>query len=186
MATEVSICSNALLLLGEKTITSLTDGTTRANLCNQFYAETRDDVLRGHPWRFAIARETLAQDALYTASWEYAYAFPLPSYCLRVIATSIDGDDAWQREGASLVCNSEAVSIKFIKQITDTAKFDANFIKLLEYELAMKLAKPVTGSVKTSFDIEQIRRMVLQDARSMNGMEGTPEELDTNILIDVR
>lgn len=186
MATEVSICSNALLLLGEKTITSLSDGTTRANLCNQFYAETRDDLLRSHPWRFAIARATLAQDALFTKSWEFAYGFPLPVDCLRVLATSIDGEDAWQKEGSSLVCNSEAVSIKYVKQLTDTAKFDPNFIKLLEYELATKLAKPVTGSIKTAFDIAVIRKQILQDARTMNGMEGTPEELDSNILIDVR
>lgn len=186
MATEVSICSNALLLLGEKTITALTDGTTRANLCNQFYAETRDDLLRLHPWRFAIGRQTLAQDATYAASWEFAYSYPLPVDCLRVLKTSIDDTDEWQREGMALVCNSAAVSIKFIRQITDTAKFDPNFIKLLEYELAMKLAKPVTGSIKTAFDINQIRAMVLQDARTMNGMEGTPDELDTNILVDVR
>lgn len=186
MATEVSICSNALLLLGEKTITSLGDGTTRANLCNQFYAETRDDVLRVHPWRFATFRETLAQDAAYAASWEYAYGFAVPTYCLRVLATSVDGEDAWQREGDWIVCNSAALSIKFIKRVSDTAKFDPNFIKLLEYELAVKLAKPITGSIKTSFDINEMRKQYLQDARTFNGMEGTPEETESNILIDVR
>ena len=45
MATEVSICSNALRRLGDDPITSLTDDSERARLCNSFYADTRDSVL---------------------------------------------------------------------------------------------------------------------------------------------
>lgn len=36
MATDVSICSNALRRLGDAPITSLTDDTERARLCNAF------------------------------------------------------------------------------------------------------------------------------------------------------
>ena len=38
MATEVSICSNALRRLGDSPITSLSDDTERARLCNSFYS----------------------------------------------------------------------------------------------------------------------------------------------------
>ena len=61
MATEVSICSNALRRLGDDPITSLTDDTERARLCNSFYTDARDAVLRCHPWNFAITRTSLAQ-----------------------------------------------------------------------------------------------------------------------------
>jgi len=57
MATAVSICSNALRKLGDDPITSLTDDTERARLCNAFYEPTRDAVLRSHPWNFAIERQ---------------------------------------------------------------------------------------------------------------------------------
>jgi len=50
MATEVSICSNALRRLGDDPITALTDDTERARLCNAFYVPSRDLVLRSHPW----------------------------------------------------------------------------------------------------------------------------------------
>ena len=55
MVTEVSICSNALRRLGDDPITSLTDDTERARLCNAFYEDARDLTLRSHPWNFAIA-----------------------------------------------------------------------------------------------------------------------------------
>ena len=61
MATEVSICSNALRRLGDDPITSLTDDTERARLCNSFYPDARDAVLRLHTWNFAVTRASLAQ-----------------------------------------------------------------------------------------------------------------------------
>ena len=87
MATEVSICSNALRRLGDDPITSLTDNTERARLCNSFYEDTRDAVLRLHPWNFAITRTSLAKlsDA---PAYGFSNQFSLPTspYCLRVLA----------------------------------------------------------------------------------------------------
>ena len=59
MATEVSICSNALRQLGDDPITSLTDDTERARLCNALYPDARDSVLRSHPFNFSITRASL-------------------------------------------------------------------------------------------------------------------------------
>ena len=86
MATEVSICSNALRRLGDAPITSLTDDTERARLCNSFYVPSRDLVLRSHPWNFAVTRPTLAQLSD-TPAYEYSYQYALPNdpYCLRVL-----------------------------------------------------------------------------------------------------
>ena len=58
--TAVSICNLALARLGDATIESLDDATAQAEYCNLFYAQTRDEVLRSHPWNFAIARKALA------------------------------------------------------------------------------------------------------------------------------
>ena len=87
MATEVSICSNALRRLGDDPITSLTDDTERARLCNAFYVPARDLVLRSHPWNFAVTRATLAQLSD-TPAYEYSYQYALPNdpYCLRVLS----------------------------------------------------------------------------------------------------
>ena len=86
MATEVSICSNALRRLGDSPITTLSDNTERARLCNAFYGDARDAVLRSHPWNFAITRARLAQLSSTPAyGYSYQYALPTDPYCLRVL-----------------------------------------------------------------------------------------------------
>ena len=86
MATDVSICSNALRRLGDSPITSLTDDTERARLCNSFFTDARDTVLRTHPWNFSITRASLAQLSEAPAyGFSYMYALPTNPYCLRVL-----------------------------------------------------------------------------------------------------
>jgi len=185
LATEVSICSNSLLLLGAQTITSLTDGTTYASLCNQFYAETRDDLLRKHHWKFATARATLAQDALYSASWEWSYGYTLPTDCLKIRSTSED-PDPWDREGDWIVSDNSSLSIKYTKRITDTAKFDASFIVALQVDLAMKLCKPVTGSLDLMKTLAGMSEMAIKDARTQSAFEATDITTPDDILADYR
>jgi len=89
MATDVSICSNALRRLGDAPITSLTDDTERARLCNAFFPDARDTVLRAHPWNFAITRASLPQLSDTPAyGFNYMYALPTDPYCLRVLEMS--------------------------------------------------------------------------------------------------
>ena len=78
MATEVSICSNALRRLGDSPITSLTEDTERARLCNALYEPARDSLLRSHAWNFAITRASLAK-ATESPAFEFANQFILPT-----------------------------------------------------------------------------------------------------------
>ena len=49
MASVVQICNSALNQLGAASITSLTDNSKNARLCNERYATVRDAVFRSHP-----------------------------------------------------------------------------------------------------------------------------------------
>jgi len=60
--TEVNVCNRALGRLGASGITALADGSTEAAQCTLHYAETRDALLREHPWRFAVKWVVLVQD----------------------------------------------------------------------------------------------------------------------------
>ena len=54
MATAVSICNQALSLVGANSIISLDDNTTEARLCKAIYEPVRDALLEEHAWTFAI------------------------------------------------------------------------------------------------------------------------------------
>ena len=191
MATEVSICSNALRRLGDDPITSLTDDTERARLCNAFYQDSRDLVLRSHPWNFAITRASLAQLSNTPAyGYNYMYALPTDPYCLRVLEMEyadyifkIENDAT---NGRVLVTNESTAKILYIARITNPTLFDSMFVETLTSKLAADLAYPITGSVQLQGQMEKMYRDKLSEARSVDGMEGFVDDFVSTTFTDFR
>ena len=191
MATEVSICSNALRRLGDDPITSLTDDTERARLCNSFYADTRDAVLRLHPWNFAITRASLSK--LSTApAYGFANQFSLPTnpYCLRVLGMEYE-DYIFKVEnvathGRVLLTDEATANIIYVARITDTNLFDAMFVDVLTQKLAVDLAYPVTNSTTLQTQMQKVFEKKLSEARSIDGQEGFMDDLVSDTFTDFR
>jgi hypothetical protein len=191
MATEVSICSNALRRLGDDPITSLTDDTERARLCNAFYQDSRDLVLRSHPWNFSITRASLAQLSDTPAyGYNYMYALPTDPYCLRVLEMEyadyifkIENDAT---NGRVLVTDESTAKILYIARITNPTLFDSMFVETLTSKLAADLAYPITGSVQLQGQMEKMYRDKLSEARSVDGMEGFVDDLVSTTFTDFR
>ena len=83
--TETSICNSALIKIGADRINSMTETNRRAQLCNEQYSKVRDEVLRSHPWNFAITRAEFSQLTT-TPSFGYNYEYSIPSDCLRILS----------------------------------------------------------------------------------------------------
>ena len=191
MATEVSICANALRRLGDDPIVSLTDDTERARLCNAFYSEARDDVLRSHPWNFSITRQQLSQlSATPLYQYSYQYALPTDPYCLRVLEMEYS-DYVFKIEhlagtGRVLLTDEGTAKIIYIARVTDTAQFDSLFIDTLTAKLSVDLAYPVTGSVQLQQNMQKLFESKLREARSVDGQEGFIDNLVSDTFIDFR
>ncbi len=191
MATEVSICANALRRLGDDPITSLTDDTERARLCNAFYAPARDLVLRAHPWNFAITRATLAQLSD-TPAFEYSYQYALPTspLCLRVLQMEFQDYiykiEHLEGQGRVLLTDESPARILYIAQITDPTLFDALFVDTLTARLAADLAYPVTNSAKLQEQMEVLYIRKLKEARAIDGQESFMDDLVSDTFTDFR
>jgi len=191
MATEVSICSNALRRLGDDPITSLTDDTERARLCNAFYADARDACLRSHPWNFAITRASLTQlSSTPSYGFDYQYALPTDPYCLRVLSMEFEDYifkvENLATEGRVLLTNEDTAKILYIAKITDTALFDSMFVDALTAKLAANLAYPVTNSVTLQTQMVKIYEGKMSEARSIDGQEGFINDLVSDTFTDFR
>jgi len=191
MATEVSICAIALRRLGDSPITSLTDNTERARLCNSFYNEARDEVLRTHPWNFAITRQQLSQ-LTDTPLYQYSYQYSLPTdpFCLRVLEMEYS-DYVFKIEhlagtGRVLLTDEGTAKILYIARVTDTAQFDPLFIDTLTAKLSVDLAYPVTGSVQLQQNMQKLYDAKLREARSVDGQEGFQDDLVSDTFTDFR
>jgi len=62
--TNVSICNQALVLLGSDTISSFSDTTNDAAVvCNQIYETVKKQALSLYPWSFALTKAQLAKSS---------------------------------------------------------------------------------------------------------------------------
>jgi hypothetical protein len=187
MAGELDICNAALLSLGQSSITSLTDGSNPALLCNQFYTQCRDELLRSHPWNFACKRVTLTEPLTTGPDWGFDYAYQLPTtpLCLRVMQAS-SRFTKFKVEGSQLFTDDKPVSIRYVAQITDPTYFDPLFRETLEAKISAKLAYPITKNTALIATMETLYKQKLSYAKGINGQEGVPDEITSDGLIDVR
>lgn len=191
-ASDVDIVNNALIRLGDNSITSLADNTVRARLANVLFADTRDAVLRAHPWNCAVNRVELGLlSAAPSHGWSYQFQLPADPYCLRVLALNDDeedGDvgDTFRIEGRKLLTNSATAKIRFIGRITDSSAFDSLLYQAFILRLAAEMAYPVTGSVNVAASMWQLYEAKVKEARTVDGQEGSPDTSNFSTLLDVR
>jgi hypothetical protein len=186
MASVVDICNLALRQLGARRITSLSDSTEEARACNDVYESLRDDLLRSHPWNFAVYRASLASSSD-SDQWEFDYSYPLPSDCLRVIAVEDDHSFIWQVEKRRIVTNQGGpLRIKYIAKETDPNQFDVSFMKCLALYIAAELAERLTNSNTKRQLAEAAFDKALRVAKFTDAQESTPHQLVNGSWLDSR
>ena len=190
MASEVSVCNEALVLIGQDIITSISppDANTRARVCAQFFDQARDFVLREFDWNFASIRVSLGAPLTSTPAFGFTKSFTLPSdpFCLRVLETNHPDTTRWRVEGRTLSMSVDAVSIRYTGRILDTSLWSADFVEVLSLYLSSKIAYPLTktrGVAKDQWALYLNRR---HDMWSPDSQEGSPPPRKPTSLEAVR
>ena len=181
------IANRALDAIGADNIAGIDDQTKPAALCNRLLGPLTQDLLRRHPWRFAMTRASLP--ALAGAPvWGFAYAYAVPSDCLRV--HRIDTDDPnqpWGVEAGAIVTDAGApLNILYIANITDVGRFDPLFTTALALALARDIAKPISNDTSLRAQLAQQFDAALRDARGANAAEGLAEPIRSDTLLNAR
>lgn len=147
--TGISICSDALLLLGAKTITSFNDGTDEANVCDRLYPDVRNTTLSMYPWTFSLKKVQL-QRLLTTPTSVWKYAYQLPGDRLSNPRAVFDSGSPgayankdWEIQGDTLLTNLETVFIDYQYQTQEFA-MPSYFVQLLKYQVAWHIAEAIT------------------------------------------
>ena len=75
--TKLSICSDSLIMLGASPLSSFSEGTDAAQICDRLYDDMLVQLLCKFPWSFTLKKSQLARLADAPASeWTFAYALP--------------------------------------------------------------------------------------------------------------
>ena len=172
MSSPLDICNSALIKLGARTITSLSQDIKEARLCNVRYPFVRDEVLENGNWNFATKRAELAQDVT-APVWGFEYSYQIPADCLGVIDVE-HPEIPWRVEGDKIVTNSSTLSIQYIRREDNVSLFTPMFIEALALRLAWDLAYPILQSgTQVDFWRSAYENFVKQ-ARSKDAQTGTP------------
>lgn len=182
-ATAVSICSNALLMLGAQTINALDEATERARLCSNIYETVRDDMLRAHPWNCSIKRIQLAPDATAPA-FGYQYKFTLPGDWLRTLDIGDCYD--YRMEGRQILSNDASLNLRYVFKNVVESTWDATLVKVVTLAMAARIAYAVTQSTSMEQSRMQELDYELRKARAVDGQEEPPETLGDFPLLQAR
>ena len=198
--TGVSICSDSLILLGAKPISSFTDGTDEANSCDRLYPNVRDMTLMLYPWSFSYKKTQLAK--LITTpvnEWRYEYQLPgdrlgNPRAAFRSNKTNELPIKEWEIIGDKLMTNEEEMFIDYPYQTPEFA-MPQYFVQLLKYMMAWHLAYQVTEQtdktqywqqVATGLPGENGRGGYLRQAIAMDSHGQPPKIMEDYALSAVR
>ena len=189
MPSKVDIVNEALNMLGANTITSLTETTKTASLCNRFLDTEIDYLLRLHRWNSAVTDVAgLSNTGVTpTVGWLYEFLLPTDPYCLRVLRVEVDDVEVdFEVRGRNLYTDFSTGDLMYVSRVTDANKFDPLLYKVLVDLMAYRLAFPITRNRDLSNSMYQIYQQNLQDAMSVDSQERTPEQIASDDLLDAR
>jgi hypothetical protein len=176
MATDVSICSNALLMLGAQSINDFNENNDRAKLSSNLFPLVRDWLLRRHPWNCAVKRVTLTPDAT-TPAFDYSYQFSIPSDWLKTLQVGQYGSEVdFRHEGRKIVANDNPLYLRYIFQNTVVGTWDASLVFVATQAMVAKMAYAITKSTSQQQMQEQI---LVNELRSAGAIDGQDDPADT-------
>jgi hypothetical protein len=199
--TSLSICSDALILLGTAPISSFTEGSDAAQACDRLYPDLRDTILSSYLWSWSVQKEQLARLAAAPVDeWKYAYQMPgdMLSGVIALFQSSGVGQlpvrYGWEIYQDQVYTNFEEVYIDY-QATVDESKMPPYFIDLLTYALASKLSFVITDQISKAdyFRAEAYgtpadsgRGGKMRAAMNIDGRGKPPQVIEDYSLISVR
>ena len=189
--TKVDICSTALIMIGANTITSFSDDSTEANVCNTVYEDILKSSLTRYRWRFATEQKQLSLlTATPTGRYAYAYQLPTDPELLQLITLTVnDLVIPYERYGDKVYLDNYGSTSSVICDYIfrqDEGEFPPHFILALQYQLASLFAGSIardSGMIKQFAEMAERQYLV---AKNIDSAEKTNKALDHSRFINLR
>lgn len=182
MATDVSICSNALLMLGAKPINSLvaaSEGNSdRVLIAANLFPQVRDDLLRAHPWNCAVKRVVLSAEAT-APEFDYSASFLLPEDWLRTLQVGERGVPLdFKHEGRRILCDTTALPLRYVYRNEDVGSWEPALVEVCTLRMAAAMAYAITQSASMAETMEGRAERAFKRAKAVDGQDEPPESID--------
>lgn len=199
--TSLSICSDALIMLGAQPISSFTEGSDAAQACDRLYPDLRDSLLSRYPWSWSYKKTQLARLATPPIS-EWDYAYQLPGDMLSGVRALFNTADTfgmplrygWEIYGDQVYTNEETVYIDYQSSVNES-KMPYYFVHLLRHALAGELGMVITDQISKADYFRSLafgtpgengRGGLFREAMNIDSRGQLPQVIEDYSLIDVR
>ena len=198
---EASISNLALGLVGQRNflIDSLEEKTTEAIVAKTYFAATRDELLAGYPWRFAMARQVLALTQQSRSEWGFAYAAPADMLVARFVSNGsgkrlfgrgqqvpFDKELNDTRDGWLILTDMEAATLFYTAGLTTVALFPPHFVTALAAQLAVAFAGALPVKPQLLPMLQQAAMQKLLTAQAIDATEAVADEESDSETIRIR
>jgi hypothetical protein len=157
----LTVCSDALVLIGAEPISSFSEGTDAANTCDRIYPDIRDQALQSYPWAFSFRKSVCAR-LVTTPVNEFKYEYQLPGDKLgpprKVFNTesyNAHPIQSYRILGNKLMTNEETIYVDYQYSVPEY-EMPVYFIQLLKYLMAWHLCIPITDQSEKAVHWERI------------------------------
>ncbi len=192
--------NKALSLLGTRPLTSLEDeGDVALTMKTHYYIE-RDAMLEEVDWSFSIRRFTPARLAA-APDFGFPNAFAIPSDIMRIITVDYSADAfnisrsasqpsrtqaEYVVESGQILTDREVIYCRGIRRMEDEGNYSSLFASAFALRLAMAACYQITKSNKRFEHIAGMYTGVMDDAISMDGLQGRHVRISQNNLLNAR
>jgi len=199
--TKLTICNDALIMLGGSPMASLSDGEDKAMIADRLYDDIRDSLLTAYPWTFALKKVQLAQTGDTPANeWTYEYQLPINRLGpIRAVFTSSAAGamplrHGWEVYEDKLLTDETTIYVDYLFRPNESA-FPEYFVHLLKHALAAEFAGPLTDQDTKGAEFreraygtpgENWRGGLFRRAANVDGQGQPPRVIEDFSLVAVR
>lgn len=197
MATQLELYNQALLLLGSRTIATLTDNRAERRTLDSVYDATFNYMIEAAMWHFAARSTEIDAEttALTGVGWDYE--FEKPDDYVRLMKISDNESlsptlSAFGEEGNLLLANCDPIYIQYVSDDTtdgggDLTRWSASFETAFIDELAYRAAPQIQHVPPTLRDwLAKKKRISLAYAKGKSAVNQSASFLPTGRLVRAR
>jgi hypothetical protein len=189
---QTEIVNLALTRLGQDRVISINDDVEAARIMRSLWDFTRDTVLAGYPWKFAIKRTSLA--ALADApAYGWAHQLAVPEECMRLVQV---GDDyvfytglleTFQLEGGMIMTDESApLRLRYVQRISNVGLWPVLFGRVVAMQLAIDACEKLTTSSAKQNVLNESYLLAVAQARKQSAIERPPQRADNSDWLNAR
>ncbi len=192
--TKIGIINRGLQLLGQPSITSLTENSLSARAMLRAYDSVLLAELESHVWKFSITRALLAADATPPLFGKGRY-FPLPGDFLFLAPEETEFANPQRRDYDIEIFNntqcivsgdSAPLAIRYVTSNITESIFSPTFAEALAYGLALATCEAITNSNTKLQNLATGHEMTIRRATRRNDIQKAPTKSPISPFLAVR